>query len=89
MQREIILTKVFETDFSHNKDAKATWLACQGFSYEENLGAIPAAEVNTREALVRQSGECTFYGKLAVEFFLQEINIFWVVWRCEILLDGQ
>ena len=27
-----------ETEFCHNKDAKATWLACQGYSYEENPG---------------------------------------------------
>ena len=38
-----------ETEFSHNKDAKNTWLACQ--------------------ALVRQSAEFTFYGKVAVDFF--------------------
>ena len=25
-----------ETEFSHNKDAKDTWLACQGYSYEDN-----------------------------------------------------
>ena len=25
-----------ETEFSHNKDAKATWLACQGYLYEDN-----------------------------------------------------
>ena len=58
-----------ETEFSHNKDAKATWLACQGYSYEENPGAFPAAEVNRRKSLVRQSAECTFYGKVAVDFF--------------------
>ena len=58
-----------ETEFSHNKDAKATWLACQGYSYEENPGAILAAEVNRRKSLVRQSAECTFYGKVAVDFF--------------------
>ena len=58
-----------ETEFSHNKDAKATWLACQGYSYEDNPGAIATAEVNRRKALVRQSAECTFYGKVAVDFF--------------------
>ena len=58
-----------ETEFSHNKDAKATWLACQGCSYEDNPGAIATAEVNRRKALVRQSAECTFYGKVAVDFF--------------------
>ena len=58
-----------ETEFSHNKDAKNTWLACQGYSYEENLGALSTVEVNRRRALVRQSAECTFYGKVAVDFF--------------------
>ena len=58
-----------ETEFSHNKDAKATWLACQGYSYEDNPRAIAAAEVNRRKALVRQSAESTFYGKVAEEFF--------------------
>ena len=57
-----------ETEFSHDKDAKATWLACQGYSYEENPGVIPAAEVNRRKALVRQTAEYTFYGKVAVDF---------------------
>ena len=58
-----------ETEFSHNKDAKATLLACKGYSYEDNLGAITTAEVNRRKALVRQSAECTFYGKVAVDSF--------------------
>ena len=65
-----------KTEFSHNKDAKATWLACQGYSYEENPGEILAAAVNRRKALVRQSAECTFYGKVAVDFFLLAIDIF-------------
>ena len=58
-----------ETKFSHNKDAKNTWLACQGYSYEENPGALSTEEVNRRKALVGQSAECTFYGKVAVDFF--------------------
>ena len=58
-----------ETEFSHNKGAKDTWLACQGYSYEENPGALSTGEVNRRKALVRQSAECTFYGKVAVNFF--------------------
>ena len=67
--------KFIETEFSHNKDAKATWLAWQGYSYEENPGAIPAAEFNRRKALVRQSAEYTFYGNVAVDFLLA-IDIF-------------
>ncbi|XP_075241774.1 uncharacterized protein F54H12.2-like [Convolutriloba macropyga] len=58
-----------ETEFSHYKDAKSTWLACQGYSYEVNPGGIAASEINRRKALVRGSAECTFYGKVAVDFF--------------------
>ena len=58
-----------EKEFSHSKDAKNTWLACQDYSYEENPGALSTGEVNRRKALVRQSAECTFYSKVAVDFF--------------------
>ena len=58
-----------ETEFSHNKDAKNTWLACQGYSYKKNPGALSTGEVNRRKALVRQLAECTFYGKVAMEIF--------------------
>ena len=44
-----------ETEFSHNKHAKNTWLAFQGYSYEENPGTLSTAEVNRRKLLVRQS----------------------------------
>ena len=56
-----------ETEFSH-KDAKSTWLACQGCSYEANPGRIAASEITRRKALVRGSAECTFYGKVADDF---------------------
>ena len=58
-----------ETEFSHNKDAKNTWFACQGYSYEENTGTLSTTEVNRIKDLVRQSNECTFYGKVAFDFF--------------------
>ena len=58
-----------KTEFSHNKDAKNTWLACQGHSYEENPGTLSTAEVNRRKTLVKQSAECSFYGKIAVDLF--------------------
>ena len=64
-----------ETEFSHNKDAKATWLACQGYSYEDNPGAISTVEVNRRKALVRQFAECTFYGKVTGDFFTCDRNL--------------
>ena len=44
-------------------------MACQGYSYEENPGALSTVDVNRRKGLVRQSAECTFYGKDAVDFF--------------------
>ena len=44
-------------------------MACKGYSYEDNPAAIATAEVNRRKALVRQSAECTFYGKVAVDLF--------------------
>ena len=58
-----------ETEFSHNKDAKNTWLACQGYSSEEDPSAIKAGEIARRKNSVRESAECTFYGKVAVDFF--------------------
>ena len=56
------------TEFSHNKDAKNTWLACQVYSYEDP-SAIKAAEIARRKNSVRESAECTSYGKVAVDFF--------------------
>ena len=42
--------KIFiETEYSHNKDAKNTWSACQGYSYEEDPSAIKAAEIARRK----------------------------------------
>ena len=50
MQMEIMLTKVIETKFAHNKDAKNNWLPCQAYSYEENPGALSTTELNRRKA---------------------------------------
>ena len=57
-----------EIEFSHNKDAKNTWLACQGYSYEEDPSAIKAGEIARKNSVI-ESAECTFYGKVAVDFF--------------------
>ena len=58
-----------ETKFAHSKHAKATRLDCQDYSHEDNLEGIPTAEVSRQQILVRQSFECTYYGKVAVFFF--------------------
>ena len=44
-------------------------MACQGYSYEEDPSAIKAAENARRKKSVRESAECIFYGKVAVDFF--------------------
>ena len=58
-----------ETEFSHGKDAKDTWLKCQGYDYEKNPGTLEPALSGRKMTLVRRSGEVTLYGKLAVDFF--------------------
>ena len=57
-----------ETEFSHETDAKKTWLKCQDYEYEENPGIIPAA-TSDRNTTVRQSGRIRLYGNLALDFF--------------------
>ncbi len=59
----------FETEFSHGKDAKDTWLQFQGYTYETNPAANPT---NARKALFRPSAEqhfFHFFGKLTIDFF--------------------
>ena len=58
-----------ETAFSHNKDARNTWLACQGYSFEENPATLSTTEIDRSKELVKKSAECAFYGKVAVDFF--------------------
>ena len=70
MLTETMLIKVLlKQNFHITKMQKYTWLACQGYFYEENPGALSTVEVNRRKDFVRQSAECTFYGKVAVDFF--------------------
>ena len=64
-----------ETEFSHNKDAKNTWLACQGYSFEENPATLATTEIDRRKELVEKSAECAFYGKVAVDFFTYDQNL--------------
>ena len=58
-----------KTEFSHSKMPKNTWMARQGYSYEGNPGEIAESKITRRKALVRESTECTFYGKVVVDFF--------------------
>ena len=40
-----------ETEFSHNKDAKNTRLACRGYSYDEDQSEIKALQIAKRVTL--------------------------------------
>ena len=64
-----------ETELSHNKDAKNNCLAFQGYSYEENLGALSTTEVYRRKASVIQTNECSFYGKVAVYIITCDMHL--------------
>ena len=63
-----------ETKFPHKKDAK-NWLACPGCSYDKNPGELSIGEVNRRKTLVRKLAECTFYAKVALDFFTCDIHL--------------
>ena len=64
---------LIETEFSYSNDAKKTWLACQGYYYEENLSAIDGAgtradDVTERKGLVAASSELKLFAKIACDF---------------------
>ena len=58
-----------ETEYSNGKEAKDTWLRCQGYTYEENPGNKATRPFTNRELESRQSGEVTFFGKVAADVF--------------------
>ena len=53
-----------ETGFSYGKEAKDTWLSCQGYTYESIPAETTAAVLKTRERESRQSDKLTFFVKL-------------------------
>ena len=64
-----------ETEFSHGIDAKKTWLACQGYYYEDNPSGIDGAngraeDVAERKRIVAASSEFRLFGKIACDFFI-------------------
>ena len=58
-----------ETEYSHNKEAKDTWLKCQGYSYEKSPSNFTETVFTEREAETRQSTVVTFIGKIAADIF--------------------
>ena len=62
-----------ETEFSHGNDAKKTWLAYQGYYYEDNPSGIDGAngraeDVAERKRIVAASTEFRLFGKIACDF---------------------
>ena len=51
-----------ETEFSHIKEAKNTWLKCQGYSYEEQQDKFTRTVSSTRTAETRESADVSFIG---------------------------
>ena len=62
--------KVFiEIDFSHNNEAKETWLKFQENSYDEQPDDFTKTVFTTRLAQTRESAEISFIGRIALDFF--------------------
>ena len=64
-----------ETKFSHGNDAKKTWLACQGYYYEDNPSGIDGAngraeDAAKRKRIVAASSEFRLFGKIACDFYM-------------------
>ena len=62
-----------ETEFSHGNDARKTWLAFQGYYYENNPSGIDGAngraeDVAERKRIVAASTEFRLFGKIACDF---------------------
>ena len=58
-----------ETEYSNGKEAKDTWLRCQGYTYEANPGDRTATVFASRRAETRESQEVTLFGKVAADIF--------------------
>lgn len=58
-----------ETEFSHGKEAKDTWLKCQGYDYEADPGNVTTPVFAARERSTRTSNVVTVIGKVAADFF--------------------
>ena len=81
-----------EMEFSSGKTAKNTWLACQGYYYEDQPAKIDGTDgradnVVARKALVTNSQEIYFIGKPASDVLTCDKHLL-VVLLCEFHLEG-
>ena len=56
-----------ETEYSNGKEAKDTWLSCQGCTYEADPGDHTSVVFTSRGAETRESREVTLFGKVAAD----------------------
>lgn len=57
-----------ETEFSYGKEAKDTWLTCQGYTYETDPEHRTDAAIAARTLLTNNSDALTLFGKLSSDF---------------------
>jgi hypothetical protein len=61
-----------ETEMSHGKAAKETWLTCQGYNFESLPNDQTHVDISGREETTRLSETIHLYGRLSVDFFTCE-----------------
>ena len=66
----------FPVDLCSGKHITFIFTKIIEYQYVGDTSAIKAAEIARRKNLVRESAECTFYGKVAVDFFTCDKNLF-------------
>ena len=69
-----------ETDFSQSNDAKKTYLAYQGYYFEDNPSGIDGAngrgeDVTERKRIVAASSEFCLFGKITCDFLSSDKHI--------------
>ena len=64
-----------ETKFSHNGEAKYTWLKCQGNSYEKSTDTFTDVLFTACQNETKPSAVVKFIGKVAADFFSCEKHL--------------
>ena len=67
--------KLSSRQFSHNREAKDTWLKCQGYSYEKSPNTFTDVVFTERQNETKRSAVVTFIGKVAADIFSCEKHL--------------
>jgi len=71
-----------ETEMSHSKEAKETWLICQGYNFESNPATFASNDIKTkREPASRNSALVHIIRRLSVDFLIVT-NYFYQTLAC-------